>query len=552
MVVGMPTDSFAAVPPLAPAPEVSAPVRVPSEVRLHVRSRGHDVAVGAAVAGGLLALTLVSLWFRTRALHVHYWVDEGLSVGIAGHPLSAIPGLLREDGSPPLYYLLLHLWMAWRGTGEVATHELSLIFALLTIPAAYWVGTSVFDRRAGVVCAIIAALAPYLTMYAQETRMYSLMALLSLLVAGTFVQAFVHRRRWYVLVFAVTLAGALYTHNWALFLTAIALVAFAWCVLETPAGERRGLVRDGLLGFGGAALLFAPWLPTVIYQARHTGAPWALPPSLWSLSEGTYFLVGSRGAAVAILLAGGSGLLAVRAAERSVRAEGRGMRAKHVLAAEALLVLGIGTLLLAWLVSRITPAWAPRYLAVIVGPLLLVAAFGLSRAGRLGVCALALACSFWMLDPVPTTANSKSDVAAAVRHVRDVLTPGTLVLSTQPEQVPTLAFYMPAGMRFATPLGAVSDPRVVDWRDALTTFRRSSVASVLMPLLRSVAPGQRVALVTPLNLATRPLWMELINRTSRRWTRVLKEDPQFRRIAFSSPQTVTSLAVRIVVYLRRA
>src|SRR5947209_11056742 len=136
------------------------------------------------VALALLVMLGVSVWLRTTALHFYFWVDEGISVGIASHPLSQIPSLMRRDGSPPLYYVLLHFWMAWRGHSEVATHEFSLIFALLAIPAAYWAGASLFGRRTGLIAALLAAGAPYLTTYAQETRMYSLVALLSILVAG--------------------------------------------------------------------------------------------------------------------------------------------------------------------------------------------------------------------------------------------------------------------------------------------------------------------------------------------------------------------------------
>ena len=53
------------------------------------------------------------------------------------------------DGSPPLYYLLLHGWMGLVGEGEAATRALSLIFALIAVPVAYWAGNAVFDRRTG-------------------------------------------------------------------------------------------------------------------------------------------------------------------------------------------------------------------------------------------------------------------------------------------------------------------------------------------------------------------------------------------------------------------
>ena len=80
------------------------------------------------------------------------------------------------------------------------------------------------------------------------------------------------------------------------------------------------------------------------------------------------------------------------------------------------------------------------------------------------------------------------------------------MLSTQPEQVPTLAYYLPRVTRFGTPLGPVADPRVTDWRNALELFRRSSVPTVLVPLIRHALPGQRIALVVPTRFAKTPLW----------------------------------------------
>src|SRR5947208_852135 len=81
---------------------------------------------------------LISLWVRTRELHAGFWIDEGISVGIAHEHWTSIPHLLRQDGSPPLYYMLLGLWVRAFGDTERATHALSLVFGLLCIPLAYF------------------------------------------------------------------------------------------------------------------------------------------------------------------------------------------------------------------------------------------------------------------------------------------------------------------------------------------------------------------------------------------------------------------------------
>src|SRR5689334_7822369 len=79
----------------------------------------------ALLVAGVAALTATAAVLRLDALSAPYWIDEGISVGIASHHLAAIPGLLREDGSPPLYYVLLHGWISLFGAAPAATHLLS-------------------------------------------------------------------------------------------------------------------------------------------------------------------------------------------------------------------------------------------------------------------------------------------------------------------------------------------------------------------------------------------------------------------------------------------
>ncbi len=531
----MTVDSLTTAPAL-PA-EQFAEVAWPDRPSALSRLRASRWTVFALLVG----LMLVSALLRVRQLSFYYWVDEGISVGISSHHLTQLPSLLREDGSPPLYYVLLHVWMQLWGGSETATHILSLVFALAAIPVAYWAGSSVFDQRTGTYCAILVAGLPFLTSYAQETRMYSLVLLESVVVAASFVHAFVLRRRRFLPAFVASLTAALYTHTWALFLGLACVIGFLVLVQDTPTA-RRQLWRDGALAFGSVAVLYLPWLPTLAYQATHTGAPWASAPTLWSLTQGAYFLTGGRGAAVALLLAAGSGLLASRAGARA-------QRATWTMAA-VLLALGIGTMVIAWCYAKLSPAWAPRYLAIIVGPLLLLVGLGLRRAGHLGLVALILVCCFWVLDPRGTSRDAKSSVGSVARVVRAHLGAEPLVLATQPEQVPTLAYYLPHVTRFGTPLGPVSDPRVTDWRDALNRFRHSSIRAVLAALLRPLVAGQRVALVVPTLNATTPLWAKLIARTSIAWARYLRHDPHLRLLKVISPNThASALPVRISLFV---
>ncbi|HKG01903.1 MAG TPA: glycosyltransferase family 39 protein, partial [Conexibacter sp.] len=161
-------------------------------------------ASDALLAGvTLIALIALSAIVRTRAIGGSFWMDEGLSVGISSHAFTDIAGVLRQDGSPPLYYMLLHVWMDAFGRSETAVHWLSLTAALLTIPSAMWAGWSLWGKRAGYVGAVLCSLVPFLTAYGEEARMYALMALFALLTSAFFLHAFVYRRRGYIAAFAL-------------------------------------------------------------------------------------------------------------------------------------------------------------------------------------------------------------------------------------------------------------------------------------------------------------------------------------------------------------
>ena len=472
-------------------------------------------ALDALALAALMALSLV---VRSSSLDTGVWIDEGLSVGIADRPLTAIPGALRQDGSPPLYYVLLHAWMALVGDSEEATHALSLTFALLSVPAAWWALRFPSGARAGWAAAVLLALNPFLTSYAQETRMYALVVLLGTLTCGALLRALVcDRPRWRVPA-GVMLAALLYTHNWALFFGVAC--GLAWLALLASGGEQRraGLIRAGLVVFGVAALLYLPWLPTTLFQAAHTGAPWALAPPVSELPQVFPRLLGSA-AQYLLLLAAGIGLVRIW---RSGRAD------SEARAAGALAGILLATVLLAWLSSQIAPAWALRYLAVAVAPLLLLAALGIARAAGPGLAGLGIIAAVWAFDGPPP---EKSNVRDMTGVIAPALEPGDLVVSTQPEQIPVLDYYLPDGLRYATLWGPVSDLGVTDWRDGVERLRATSARRDLEPLIRELEPGRRLVLVEPIVYDVERWsapWTELVRVRSVEWRDHVLADERLR------------------------
>ena len=263
---------------------------------IHPPILGEDLRAGSSTHRDRLIVAVLvgaAILLRAPNLGRAYWVDEGISLGIASHPLRQIPTLLRHyDGSPPLFYLLLHVWTEVFGTSEVATHLLPFVTALAVTPAAYWAGREVFNRRAGLLAAALASTNPLLNWYSTETRMYPMMVLFSLIGLTFTVRAVRARQPWDLVGAVVAATALLYTHNWGLYLvgaTVVVMVVRAW------RSEDRELLR-GVLGCSAVvAVLYLPWLPSFVAQAntrrprgpyrRHSSTSWSTRRQPWAARQ---------------------------------------------------------------------------------------------------------------------------------------------------------------------------------------------------------------------------------------------------------------------------
>jgi mannosyltransferase len=496
---------------------VSAPPRgIPRVLEVHEPKLLQRVPTWASTAAILIAVTAISAYLRTKYITGQFWEDEAITTGIASHSLSQIPGVLRHDGSPPLFYLLLHVWISVFGASEAATHSLSLVFGLLCIPAGTWAAWSLFGRRAGLYAAVLFGFSTFLTAYAQETRMYELMALLGILETAAFIHAFVYRRRAYLILFAICQALMLYTHGWGIFFgvgTVLALIPI-WRVSD----DRRGLVRDAVIAYVVAGVLFLPWLPNFIYQATHTGAPWAPKirfgvPVLLSRD-----LLGSDRITVALLTA-----LIIGLAPLFTK---RYRRSRDGTIMWSILVLIVGTLAVAWLASQITPAFVARYMAPVLAGILLLAAWGAARSGVVGLVAIALSVIF-VVHLSSYAPQFKSDMRDIAGEVKPLLHQDAVVLAAQPDSTPLAWYYLPANLHYVTTLGRVKDPSYMNWVDALQRLQASSPAAVLDPLVASLKPGQQLLYVRPLTegaMNWKAPWTQLARRRAAQLGQMLQDD----------------------------
>ena len=412
----------------------------------------------------VLAGFLVARCYVDSAL----WLDEALSVSIARLPLAQLPAALRLDGSPPLYYALLHLWMQVFGEGDTAVRLLSAVFSISSLPLIFAVGCRLRNRTTGWCAVALLASSPFAVHYATETRMYALVCFEVLLLLLVLLRAKERPTALRLLAVPVAAALLLYTHYWSLFLlAALGLVLLAHCLRGQQAPTVRRLTAA--LTAGGA--LFLPWTSTFLDQLRHTGTPWAQPPGGAELLRTVREWAGggtAPGEALSVLLLG---LLVVGLLGRpSTGPDGRGALTLHLPmdpVARAVFGVAAGTLVLGLLAAMVSRSgYAYRYSSVALVPALLLAALGLAavpgraRGVLLGLLAVAGGAGV-VHQQLFLPRTQAAQVAAALRID---LRPGDLVLYCPDQLGPAVSRLLPATVQQAV-YPSFARPERVDWRD---------------------------------------------------------------------------------------
>jgi mannosyltransferase len=269
-------------------------------------------------------LLWVSLALRLYRLDVqNIWWDEARNIDVASRALALIAGAPELDIHPPLYFYLLHFWMALLGHSEFAVRSLSAFFGVLSAPLLYALGRRVGGPSAGILALSLGAFAPFYLAEAQETRMYTVTFVWLLGAAYCLMRAIEGegssgrqrtRGHWWV-GYSVLAAASVLTHYSAVFV----LVPWqGWIVLWAVAplirhfitekghsktsslspsfsrdeeGQARGtriMIRAFLSGLG-ILVLFLPQVPIALRQI-----PTYRNPNLTVPSLGVYLLECAR------------------------------------------------------------------------------------------------------------------------------------------------------------------------------------------------------------------------------------------------------------------
>ena len=359
-------------------------------IRAERFGREHVVLLGIvviAVAARLYGIARESLW-----------LDEATSLMLARMDLPELVEWTSSDVHPPLYYALLHYWIAL-GESEAALRSLSVLAGTLNVLVIYSIGRTLFPTArtpsgVGIYAALLLAVNPFHIWYSQETRMYAWIALLS---SSSLLCALLWLRKSRTILwlgYVLITAAGLYTHYYAVFVILVENIFFLYLFL------RGRLSRRTVIGWGVAQiciiLLFAPWLPNLLnivgggggWLAFSEGKP---PPAVLAQTAISYMVGTSRAAypkvlrrlgylffSYALLQAVWSGLSPAKPREGDTGTWWSHREAVGVCGAYVAVPL-----LLAWGASQLfKPMYSARYMLPFLVPFLLLVAIGVQSLRR--------------------------------------------------------------------------------------------------------------------------------------------------------------------------
>ncbi len=384
-------------------------------------------------------------WFVTHTPIIFFaqdlWRDEAFSYLISQKPWVEMIVLTARDFSPPLYYIMLKVWIGIFGGSELVMRIPSLLF--------YWGAVYgcclILERRCklsvqlSIIISLFIAMNPLLVYYAAEARGY---AMLTFFTVWSFYFFLGKKYRWYVLM---TVLG-LYTHYFMVF---VPLVQMVW--LGIIYSSKKACIRWIKVLFI-VAIFFLPWVVFMSTVKTLSGEFWIEKPGLidltyvpamiytgfvhneWFFKETWYpwfFNIFSVGIAMYGLIIGG-----IIYARNSVK--------KYNWDLSVLFILwGLGIPLIVFMLATVKSLYFPRYLILATpGLLLLLGYIVVHLPARVRIVAfLAFFCITGYYLHMEIQYRTKRDIKPVVYKIKPLLEANDRIYTTDMLDFHVLQYY---------------------------------------------------------------------------------------------------------------
>ncbi len=309
------------------------------------------------------------------------WFDEIFSVHAAEHSWDTLFSFAAADLiHPPLFYVLLKLWIGIGGETVFWLRLLPVLFSILAVIPFLMICKELKLKLLTVAVAFsLFAVNGASIKYAQEVRMYSLLLFLSLCSIWLFTRFFIKGKSFAALVIVNVLLVYAHYFGWFVVVSEVAAILII----------QRIKILQTLLMFGITLACFLPWLIAVI-QAANSGSDlnqnigWMTRPGFSGIfdfvfdSIEPFYFQQSSAEPSSILFISIALLLLISAAKVFYLFDWKSVEDRT---ASYLLTIFISMpILLAFIASWILPAsiWGSRHLIIVFAPISILAALFLT------------------------------------------------------------------------------------------------------------------------------------------------------------------------------
>lgn len=405
------------------------------------------------VALAVVLIIALSVRFYSIAVPV-IWYDEAYSLLLARETPARIWALAALDVHPPLYYVLLHYWVAMWGDAALPARAMSALADVSTLLLCVKLMSLISTRRATWVAALLLALLPISVRYSQEVRMYTLLGFWLMGATVALVcWARAPDRKGFAVIYVLLMSAAFYTHYFA-GLCVLVHWLFWWQSRVTRNGISFSLWIVANLGI---VLLYLPWIPHFIEQLGDTGGlDWIKPVSLHGALTlvWQFTVLGATSSQSSIWYLAPFFLMLLFAVTLIVSDAGE--RRFNLLLVSYFFV----PLIALYLIALVLPLFVPRYLVFSAPALAMITAVALDKWGAhwtalryavLLICVVAQLYGLTMVyrqsDGLNGTAERKdAGFSALVTQLNQNARPGDEIIIASVYWFPTFAYYSTTGI----------------------------------------------------------------------------------------------------------
>lgn len=383
----------------------------------------------------------------TGITHESLWYDESYTGAIVNQPFSHIMDITGGDNHPPLYYIMLRVFILVFGNSVFSLRAFSAIGALALAALGIGPVRRAMGDRTGMLYTLLTLFLPITVSMAHEARMYTWAAFF---VAGSALYGYFgyeggKNRDW--ILFGLFSLCAAYTHYYSLL--AVVMIC-ALLFLLTLISKKR--LVPFLYAAGAVVLAYIPWVFKLAGAVKRVKVNYWIPPVTGKVIQGVFvypfnnkFSIPVNPSLPLIGLLIAVTVMCIGIISQMIRREKSAVPAALAVAAYILTITaGIAAS------HIIRPVLVDRYMVTVLGLFVMGVSYGMANLGKKLSPSVIVAALLLLISGMQTTFTITNRFNGPMKEAVSTLEvkPGDIFLHVDEHTLGTFSYYYPDNMNY--------------------------------------------------------------------------------------------------------